>query len=75
MLIIQDATPLTLGQEFSGYTQQLAFGIERVKSTLPRLYLLAQGGTAVGTVGVLICIIQSQFEFWFRDSIRKEDLT
>ncbi|CAI2172574.1 17019_t:CDS:10 [Funneliformis geosporum] len=46
---LQDATPLTLGNEFSGYAQQLTFGIERVKSTLPRLYFLAQGGTAVGT--------------------------
>merc|ERR1719385_77377 len=45
----QDATPLTLGQEFSGYVQQLKFGIERVEATLPRLYLLAAGGTAVGT--------------------------
>ena len=47
---LQDATPLTLGQEFSGYVQQLTNGIERVKDTLPRLSLLAQGGTAVGTV-------------------------
>ncbi|ODV61566.1 class II fumarate hydratase [Ascoidea rubescens DSM 1968] len=46
---LQDATPLTLGQEFSGYVQQLNFGIERVKETLPRLSNLAQGGTAVGT--------------------------
>ena len=46
---MQDATPLTLGQEFSGYVAQIRFGIERVKSTLPRLYNLAQGGTAVGT--------------------------
>jgi fumarate hydratase class II len=45
----QDAVPLTLGQEFSGYVAQLAFGIERVKGALPRLSLLAQGGTAVGT--------------------------
>jgi fumarate hydratase class II len=45
----QDATPLTLGQEFSGYAKQVEFGIERIKSTLPRLYKLAQGGTAVGT--------------------------
>ena len=45
----QDATPLTLGQEFSGYAAQVAYGIERVKATLPRLYWLAQGGTAVGT--------------------------
>jgi fumarate hydratase class II len=47
---LQDATPLTLGQEFSGYAQQIAYGILRVESTLPRLRLLAQGGTAVGTV-------------------------
>ncbi|MFT4078816.1 class II fumarate hydratase [Rhodomicrobium sp.] len=46
---LQDATPVTLGQEFSGYATQLRFGIERVKATLPRLYFLAQGGTAVGT--------------------------
>lgn len=46
---LQDATPLTLGQEFSGYTQQLTYGIDRVEATLPRLRLLAQGGTAVGT--------------------------
>ncbi|XP_014242459.1 fumarate hydratase, mitochondrial-like isoform X2 [Cimex lectularius] len=45
----QDATPLTLGQEFSGYAQQMKNGIERVKGTLPRLYELAIGGTAVGT--------------------------
>lgn len=45
----QDATPLTLGQEFSGYVTQIKYGIERVKDTLPRLYLLALGGTAVGT--------------------------
>ncbi|KAI7897496.1 fumarate hydratase [Cokeromyces recurvatus] len=46
---LQDATPLTLGQEFSGYVQQLQFAIDRIKSTLPRLSYLAQGGTAVGT--------------------------
>lgn len=46
---LQDATPITIGQEFSGYVQQLTYGIDRVQSTLPRLYLLAQGGTAVGT--------------------------
>lgn len=45
----QDAVPLTLGQEFSGYTTQIAYGICRVKDTLPRLYQLALGGTAVGT--------------------------
>ena len=46
---LQDATPLTLGQEFSGYAAQTANAIERVRSTLPRLFCLAQGGTAVGT--------------------------
>ncbi|MEX2374405.1 MAG: class II fumarate hydratase, partial [Dehalococcoidia bacterium] len=46
---LMDAVPLTLGQEFSGYVQQLAYGIERVEGTLPRLYELALGGTAVGT--------------------------
>jgi fumarate hydratase, class II len=45
----QDATPLTLGQEFSGYTQQVDNGIERIQLTLPKLMQLAQGGTAVGT--------------------------
>jgi fumarate hydratase class II len=50
---LQDATPLTLGQEFSGYVQQLTNGIARVESTLPRLSMLAQGGTAVGTVSKL----------------------
>ncbi|MEZ5536022.1 MAG: class II fumarate hydratase [Thiolinea sp.] len=45
----QDATPLTLGQEFSGYAAQVHNGIRRVESVLPALYQLAQGGTAVGT--------------------------
>ena len=45
----QDATPLTLGQEFSGYSQQIANGVRRIKDTLAGLYELAQGGTAVGT--------------------------
>nr|WP_111298623.1 class II fumarate hydratase [Paracoccus saliphilus] len=45
----QDATPLTLGQEFGGYAHQVRKGIERVKSCLPDIYELAQGGTAVGT--------------------------
>ena len=45
----QDATPLTLGQEFSGYAAQVASGIARVKMGLKELYPLAQGGTAVGT--------------------------
>jgi fumarate hydratase class II len=46
---LQDATPLTLGQEFSGYVTQVAYAIERARSALPRLLQLAQGGTAVGT--------------------------
>jgi fumarate hydratase class II len=46
---LQDATPLTLGQEFSGYAQQVADCIERLESVLPRVFRLAQGGTAVGT--------------------------
>ncbi|MFC0812742.1 class II fumarate hydratase [Paracoccus panacisoli] len=45
----QDATPLTLGQEFSGYAHQVRMGIERVRMCLPQIYELAQGGTAVGT--------------------------
>jgi fumarate hydratase class II len=45
----QDATPITLGQEFSGYAAQVANGIERIEQTLPKLMQLAQGGTAVGT--------------------------
>jgi fumarate hydratase class II len=45
----QDATPLTLGQEFSGYAKQVENGIARVRKVLPEIYELAQGGTAVGT--------------------------
>ena len=45
----QDATPVTLGQEFSGYTQQIENGIRRIEQTMPDLMQLAQGGTAVGT--------------------------
>lgn len=44
-----DATPVTLGQEFSGFHTQVRFGIKRVEQAMPRLYALAQGGTAVGT--------------------------
>lgn len=53
-MLLQDATPLTLGQEFSGYVQQVTNGIERIRTVLPRLNLLAQGGTAVGTVSMLV---------------------
>ena len=46
---LQDATPITLGQEFSGYAHQVAMGVARLEACLPRLHQLAQGGTAVGT--------------------------
>ncbi|MBU4529210.1 MAG: class II fumarate hydratase [Hoeflea sp.] len=46
---LQDATPITLGQEFSGYAAQVQAGIARIEACLPRLYPLAQGATAVGT--------------------------
>ena len=46
---LQDATPITLGQEFSGYHSQLSKCIKRIEAALEEIYLLAQGGTAVGT--------------------------
>ena len=46
---LQDATPLTLGQEFSGYYSQLKKCIIRIEAALKEIYYLAQGGTAVGT--------------------------
>ncbi len=46
---LQDATPLTLGQEFSGYAAQIAANLDRVDAAMPRIMKLAQGGTAVGT--------------------------
>ena len=46
---LMDATPVTLGQEFGGYAAQMALGVERLRSTLPRLAELPLGGTAVGT--------------------------
>ena len=46
---LQDAVPMTLGQEFSGYAAQVGLGIQRVKEVMKRVYPLAQGGTAVGT--------------------------
>ncbi|XP_023375012.1 fumarate hydratase, mitochondrial [Otolemur garnettii] len=45
----QDAVPLTLGQEFSGYVQQVAYAMARIEAAMPRIYELAAGGTAVGT--------------------------
>ena len=46
---LMDATPLTLGQEFSGYTTQLDYSLDRIQGCLPRMYQIALGGTAVGT--------------------------
>ncbi len=46
---LQDATPLTLGDEFSGYAKQIEYGIQRIKNAQPRIMELAQGGTAVGS--------------------------
>ncbi len=46
---MQDATPITLEQEFHAYSSQVRLGIQRIESSLPRVYALAQGGTAVGT--------------------------
>jgi fumarate hydratase class II len=46
---LMDATPLTLGQEFSGYTTQLEYALDRVNGCMPRMYQIALGGTAVGT--------------------------
>ena len=46
---LQDATPLTLAQEFSGYSKQICYAVERIEQSVPRLLSLAQGGTAVGT--------------------------
>jgi fumarate hydratase class II len=57
---LQDATPLTLGQEFSGYVTQIENGIARVKAVLPRLSQLAQGGTAVGTVRCPLSLLSNE---------------
>lgn len=46
---LMDATPLTLGQEFSGYTTQLEYALDRINNCMPRMYQIALGGTAVGT--------------------------
>ena len=46
---LQDATPITLGQEFSAYARQIELGLDRIKDALPRVYAVPQGGTAVGT--------------------------
>ncbi len=46
---LMDATPLTLGQEFSGYTTQLEYSLDRINGCMPRMYQIALGGTAVGT--------------------------
>jgi fumarate hydratase class II len=66
---LQDAVPLTLGQEFSGYVAQLEGGIERIQATLPGLYEIALGGTAVGTG------LNSHPEFAARVAARIAELT
>jgi fumarate hydratase class II len=66
---LQDAVPLTLGQEFSGYVAQLDGGLERIAATLPGLYEIALGGTAVGTG------INSHPEFAERVATRIAELT
>jgi fumarate hydratase, class II len=62
---LQDATPLTLGQEFSGYVTQVSNGVQRMKDVLPRLKYLAQGGTAVGTV----CFSDATLMYGFIDDV------
>ena len=66
---LQDAVPLTLGQEFSGYVAQLDGGLDRIRATLPGLYEIALGGTAVGTG------INSHPEFAERAAVRIAELT
>ncbi|MBI5267530.1 MAG: class II fumarate hydratase [candidate division Zixibacteria bacterium] len=66
---LMDAVPLTLGQEFSGYVQQLTNGLERVNDSLKRLYPLALGGTAVGTG------LNTHPEFAVKVAKRTADLT
>jgi fumarate hydratase class II len=58
---LQDATPITLGQEFSGYHSQLSKCIERIEQSLEEIYFLAQGGTAVGTGSNTIVFDRSYF--------------
>jgi fumarate hydratase class II len=66
---LMDATPLTLGQEFSGYVAQLDQGMERLRSVLPHLFQLALGGTAVGTG------LNTHPEFAVRSAKKIADLT
>jgi fumarate hydratase, class II len=66
---LQDATPLTLGQEFSGYVAQLDHGIEGIERSLPPLYELALGGTAVGTG------LNSHPEYAMRVAVKIAELT
>jgi fumarate hydratase, class II len=66
---LQDATPVTLGQEFSGYATQVKLGIARIEQTLPGIYALAQGGTAVGTG------LNAHPEFADRFAAKVEELT
>ncbi|MBI5867251.1 MAG: class II fumarate hydratase [candidate division Zixibacteria bacterium] len=66
---LMDAVPLTLGQEFSGYTQQLTNGLKRIENCLPHLYELALGGTAVGTG------LNTHPEFAVRSAAKIADMT
>ena len=66
---LQDATPMTLGQEFSGYGAQVSLAAARIRMTLPDLYMLAQGGTAVGTG------LNTRAEFAERFAARMAELT
>ena len=66
---LQDATPMTLGQEFSGYGAQVSLAAARIRMTLPDLYMLAQGGTAVGTG------LNARAEFAERFAARMAELT
>jgi fumarate hydratase class II len=66
---LQDATPVTLGQEFGAYARQIELGVDRVEACLPRLYPLAQGGTAVGTG------LNARPEFAGRFAVKVTELT
>jgi fumarate hydratase class II len=74
---LQDAVPLTLGQEFSGYARQMKLGIERLQATEPRLAELAIGGTAVGTglnaspgfASAIIALISREIGCTFREAV------
>jgi fumarate hydratase, class II len=66
---LMDATPLTLGQEFSGYTTQLEYALDRINGCMPRMYQIALGGTAVGTG------LNSHCDFPVKVAIQIADIT